>query len=251
MLIYGSTAIKHWFPDFREPKDIDYISKEPFKNSHLVEYYWIEEFQYLLDNNIDSKYIDPDLIYTIKLSHASWDIRFDKHIKDILFLRDKGCQLNMKFYKMLYKRWEIIHGKKKVNFSGTNDEFFTQKVTRAIPHDELHELVAFYNRPLHESIRINQDKPKPSFELFNQLSHSDQLKCALEEIWVIALERYILPKQYSLKRAKYTAMKDLITKMSKGWFNIFLIDNFDHLIYSDNGQIESKLENIRGIYEQK
>lgn len=45
-MVIGSTATKHWFPDFpREPKDIDFVTSEQFP---------IEEYGYY-DKNIINK----------------------------------------------------------------------------------------------------------------------------------------------------------------------------------------------------
>ena len=78
-LIYGSTAIKYHFPDYeREPQDLDIITIEDTKllleNTKRIEQYYLPEFQYIFDNNKDELYVDPDFLYTIKMSHLSWDI---------------------------------------------------------------------------------------------------------------------------------------------------------------------------------
>ena len=85
MLIFGSTALKYWFPDFkREPKDLDYISQtKPRPGTKGVEYIWEDSFQYVLENNVDPKYVDPAFLYTIKVAHAAWDVRWDKTMHDI------------------------------------------------------------------------------------------------------------------------------------------------------------------------
>ena len=54
------------------------------------------------------------------------------------------------------------------------------------------------------------------------------MKCALEEAYVFAIERYL---EYPPNIALSKALKTLITSSTKGWFNFFLIDNFFNLIY--------------------
>jgi len=104
-LIYGSTAIKYWFPDFKRiPNDIDYICSEKNHNNintRDVEFYYLPEFEYIFENNIDKEYVDKDFLYTIKLSHLSWDINWDKHMKDVIFLKEKGCKLIPELYNNL------------------------------------------------------------------------------------------------------------------------------------------------------
>ncbi len=228
MLIFGSTALKHWFPDLeREPKDIDYMGEG--KSTREIEYHFNPAFQYILDNNKDSKYVDPDFLYTIKVSHAAWDVRWDKTMHDIMFMRDKGCTLNLELYKLLLKDWEVIHGTKKhIILNGSMDEFFNSNVTRKMNHDQLHELVKFYERPLHESIRPDLTNVKVSKVLWDNLSHEDKIKCAMEEIMVFALERY---EEYPPNFALIKGIKQLITKSTKGYFTLFMIENFKTLIY--------------------
>lgn len=249
-LIFGSTAIKHHFPDYeKEPDDLDIIGKGTNKKG--VEYHWTDSFEYIVGNNKDNEYVDSNFLYTIKCSHASWDINWDKHMHDIVFLKDKGCVVDETLYKMLYKDWELLHGKKHVYFSKTNDEFFNKNVKREFDHDWLHEFVSFYDEPLHNAIRKRVDSPKCSRKLFEALSHSDRIKCALEEVYVIAIERFVLNGVRSPKHAKYLSLKKLITSMTKGWFNLFLIDNFKELIYSEHDEyFKAKVDEILCLRKQ-
>ena len=51
MLITGSTALKYWYPDFsRNPDDLDIISPTPSKSQEMVEYHWVNSFEYLLQH---------------------------------------------------------------------------------------------------------------------------------------------------------------------------------------------------------
>lgn len=234
MKIYGSCALKHWYPETRIPSDIDIISPN---------HDWIPAFQYLLENNKHSQYVDPNFLFTIKVSHASWNIHWDKTLHDIVFLKNKGCTLDKEFYNLLYNDWKKIHKKKNVKLSTSNDKFFTNKITRKYSHDYLHEILSFYEQPLHEKIRKDLNSPQCDEKLFNELSNEDQFKCALEEVLVIATERFVLSGR-PLNNSKYLALKTLITSSTTGWFNLYLILNFDKLIYSNNTHWKTKLLEI-------
>ena len=226
-LIFGSRAANYWWSDFsREPKDLDYIGIG--KSSKDIEYHWAPSFQYIIDNNKDTKYVDPDFLYTIKMSHACYDIRWEKTMWDINFLKERGCKLIPELYNSLLRDWEVIHHKKKIVLKGTAEEFFKPTITRKYPHDELHKKVAFYEDPLHTKIRKDLNDVKCSKKLWDTLSEEDKMKCALEEAYVFAIERYL---EYPPNIALSKALKTLITSSTKGWFNFFLIDNFFNLIY--------------------
>lgn len=230
-LIYGSTAIKYWYPDYSKiPKDLDVITNKEFKSSKEIEYYWMKEFEYLTENK-DWRYVDPNSLLTIKLSHLSYDINWDKHMKDVIFLKSKGCIIDLKFYKILMKWWEKVHWKSKVNLNKINSEFFQKKITRKFDHDWLHEQVAFYDRPLHESIREDLDSPQCSEKLFAALTSKKKLECALEELYVLTLERFIfVDKPLPLNFAKTKMLKQMITSTTKWWFNLFLKENFSEIL---------------------
>lgn len=152
-LIFGSTAAKHWFPlHFREPNDLDIISKD---------HYWAGPFQTILDKNCHDQFVDPDFLYTIKMSHAAWNVHWLKTINDIILLKDLGCRLHKTLYNDLYKFWEGYHDpKKRISIQGHPKDFFKPNVKRVYDHDKLHHDFAFYNRPLHESIRPNLNDVK-------------------------------------------------------------------------------------------
>lgn len=246
-LIFGSRAIKHWFPDFPrriEDSDIDYIiptvEKYAHKSSKGIEYHYNITFDELFYINKHPFYLDADLIYTIKVSHAAWDIHWEKTMHDIRFLQSKGCKLNAELYKALLTEWDLVHEKKRINLNKPAEEFFKDAVDRKYSHDELHQKLAFYDKPLYTKITVAEDHAFPLKHKFEAMSFEDQMKCALEEIYVIATERFIIPEQTTPMIAKKKAMKRLITKMTKGWFNLFLIVNYSKLFYNEYDEIHWK-----------
>lgn len=240
-LIYGSSAIKHHFPDYnKEPKDIDVIVDTNTKpkvqidlniSDKIVEQYYLPEFDYIFQRNKDKLYVDADFLYTIKMSHLSWNINWDKHMKDAIFLKEQGCKLDKELYNSLIKAWSRIHGKKSVKMNVENDVFFKENIKRKYDHEFLHEQFAFYDRPLNERIRKDLNSPLCSEELWDLLSEEDRLKCALEEIMVLTAERYLLVTEpLPIKFAKIKTIKNMITSTTSGWFNLFLKENFKYFI---------------------
>ena len=261
-LIYGSTAIKHFFPDYnQEPKDLDIITETDNKlhldisGCKVIEQYFLEEFQYIFENNKDKSYVDPDFLYTIKMSHLSWDINWDKHMKSAIFLREKGCKLDKVLYDSLMKAWERVHYKKKVKMDVKNSEFFKENINRAFDHEYLHLRYAFSGRPLNEKIRKDLDSPLCSEELWRKLSYSNKIKCATEELMVLTVERYgFVPKENRLpiKFAKIKMLKQMITSTTSGWFNLFLKENFKVLINKDFPKYFYDVsKELLDIYEQR
>ena len=245
-LIAGSTAIKYFYPDFREPKDTDYISEDNIKPTRAEENIWIPELQELIDRNKDEKYLDPELSLTLKCSHFGFDIKWTKHEFDILFLKKKGLKMDKELYKILAEGWKKFHGAKWATLADKSAKmFFADAVPRKFDHDGLHEVVANYDAPLYYQIRESENSVKCLESKFNELSYEDKILLIKEEVYVTALERYLIINdfKYSSARAYWQSLRKLVTTMSaggaKGWFKLFMIDNYENLCHNtDNSYIE-------------
>jgi hypothetical protein len=229
-LIIGSHAMRHWFPDFpREPKDLDIISEVP-QMSRDIQHYWIPEFEHFLKFNTNDKFLDPDFLLNLKLSHAGWDVHWEKTMHDILFLKSKGYKADRKLYKKLVKGWIKVHGKKWASLKGKDSKtFFEDTVVRKYVHDDIHNVVAIYDEPLYERLIVKG--VSCGEDAFNLLSEEDKLNLVKEEVWVTALERYLIPSNFTCGDAlAYSkSLKKLATTMSSGYFKFFILDNYDKL----------------------
>lgn len=232
-MIIGSKAMKHWFPDFREPKDVDHFSPNP---SSGVDGFWHESFpiEWATD-----RVATPDELYTIKVSHSPWDLHgtWEKHMYDILFLQNKGAKFDQEMYDILYPVWKAKHGKKRVALNKNKENFFADAVVRKYDHDSLHESVAYHDRPMYtrfleanEEVKIDNDKFWAP-----EVSHEDRLKTIREEVYATALERWVVPSNYTVSpRAAYArAMKKSITSLFKGKWALFIVLNYTELYKPD------------------
>ena len=224
-VLIGSNAARHHFPDYpRVPKDVDYISKDKIKGTDSK---ICPSFEFLME-----KYpfdIAPaHVLYTLKLSHSFWDIHWDKTIFDIQFFQSKGVKIDEELFKILYRDCEERYGKKKAYLNKPNDDFFTDGVKRKYVHDSVHRAMAFREHPLYESIKNDTQQAMTSYQLFLNLSNEDKINLCLEEIYVTALERFLIPSDFDMdRRTAFTrACKLLITSMTKGWFPKSIVENY-------------------------
>lgn len=244
-VIIGSHAIKQYYPDFRLPKDLDYINKDDQSKTREVENYWMDEFQCLLDANTGGEYLDPDCMLTLKAAHANWNVFWEKTMADIIFLKRKGHTINVPVYKELVKGFRKWHGKESAPLLGkTTKTFFEDAITRIYDHDSVHAAVAYYDEPLFMKTLTDPESGSVmcSEELFNKLSHEDKIKMSKEEIIVTALERYIFPalekkEHYYIGRSYMDSLKKFVTTMSSGWMSLFLIDNYEELIFDKENYV--------------
>lgn len=245
-LIFGSTAAKHWFPDFRDPKDLDTLSPESLMEKDRQNYWYGDSSQWVIDNNVDDRFVDKDTLYAMKAAHFNWDVHWDKTAYDILFFQKKGLVLKHDLYKMFLKDFKAFYGARWASLKDkTSTTFFEDAVIRKYVHDSIHEAVAYYDAPLYFRILKNETSVECSREKFEELSHSDKLKLVREEIFVTALERYLVPNnmRYSKQRAYYQSLKKLTTTMSSGWFSLFIIENFSQLTMHEDDYVQKFLDN--------
>ena len=248
-IIIGSTAANHWFPDWRKAKDLDILSTGSMKVSG-VDAQHHELAQMVIDQSSDKEFADPSVLYTLKVSHAYWDIHWDKTMYDIWQFQLRGCGIiKQDLHDSLVKMWTKVHGAKKVNLTQSKDKFWNDAVERRFDHEWLHDQVKFFDRPMHETLHPEHSKVLIDRRKFFGLSETDRLKAAMEEILTIAIERADLGSESKngdrLRAVKYSHKK-LCTTMSKGWFAQYLVENACFLVGDRwwSGHLDKVLNNL-------
>lgn len=238
LVIVGSTAVKEYLPD-REVDDYDAFA-DPITKIEMVQMgvdnakldiYWNEDFlQYWPQDTL--KIASLDEIYTIKVSHSYWDLRngsWDKHITDVIRLKQAGAKIIQPLHDLLYKIWEKDHGKKVVSLQQDKDSFFTDAVTRIYDHDSIHYSVAYGDKPIYESVFKDGQEIEMDMNKVKALPFEECVRLFREEIYATALERWVIPENYKISPGlAYTrALRKTITSLTKGWSAQFLVENYE------------------------
>jgi len=248
MLIYGSYALNYWFDDYyKSPTDIDVVvydsklynseiinelkaTKLPVEITDSSESYFFKE----LENMIEDYYLNPTGLLTVKMSHAMYNYNLDKTVNDIIFLQQKGVTYDLEILNMLRTHWKERYKnfRETMNFNLPPEEFFNSSVSRYVEHDELHDILKLDSIPAYKKILDNDVTVKVSRKKFDALSHEEQMATVIEEISVLACERYF----YILdaKTAFIQAAQDFLTRMTSGWYNIFLLENIQAVFNFNN-----------------
>lgn len=242
-ILIGSKAMQSYpcWAD-REAKDTDYFTNEDIKGDNFFHPRLLEYF------GDDERTASMDELYTIKMSHIFWDLRngsWEKHARDIMKMREENVDLIPELYKLLYSVWEEVHGKKKANLSQMAKDFFKDKVVRIYEHDSIHASVAYYDAPLYERILADGEEVKVDKSKFLEMSFEDKLKLAREEIYATALERLVVPSDYtySPRRAYAWALRRTTTSLARGWFALFIAENLEHLWKPDVNYVQVHKDN--------
>jgi hypothetical protein len=238
-LLVGSQALGEYIEIGREPKDHDIWTDEPEYDSFeeydgkRVEKFWHDGLIEFFRNRPEQSAIATlDELYTIKCSHAGWELRngsWDKHMSDIVALKNAGAVIQDDQFKRLYTIWQDVHGSKQLKLAKGKDDFFTDAVVRKYDHDSLHASVAYGSEPMYiQTLKPGSDVDV-DMKYIKSMPFTDQIKLFREEVYATALERKIIPSNYTMspRKAYAWALRRTITSLTKGWSSRFLIENYD------------------------
>ena len=223
-LLIGSAAIKYWFPDFpRTPKDLDFIGSPSWDGQTIYdhaldivdftlrkEYHTNEVFRdYVTHNNI----MRPNDLYTLKISHMFWDIKWEKHMFDIQFLKSKGCKLDRELFDKLYDYWNVVHGKNKRSDLKMSAKDFFDNALKEYNHDQLHELltpVPMYKKVLKDGAEVEVDENK-----YNQLTYEEKLDILDHKLKELPIHKQGMESLLNFLIDKYDSLKSVIEHHEK------------------------------------
>ncbi len=262
-VIIGSTAAKWQDRSYRDPKDLDILCRPEIQENikllcqaldhKRVECAWYgPSSQYILDNT-EGAYASEETLYTIKAAQLKFDVFWDKTASDVVDFQKRGIKLDEKLFRMLLKDFTAFHGKRWAKLKGKdNKSFFVDAVSRKYVHDTIHDAVAYYDRPLYEKILTGQGVECDVSLIYN-LPEEDQIRLAKEEIFVTALERFLIPNdfRFSQNRAYWLSLKKFVTTMSSGKMSKFLIDNFSKLAYNKDDYVSKFKQNTHKLKLEK
>lgn len=235
-VLIGSSALeKHlgWEALRAAPGDVDYLAMAPVAQADTINGAGILD-KYPFSDSVASL----DELYTLKVSHSFWDLgngTWPKHLAHIKLMRHHGAKLIPELYEIAYKEWETRHGKKKVNLDQDKTEFFNNNVPRIYEHDSIHEAIAFNNKPMFNKILADGEEVKTSREKFEKLSHKEKIQLVQEETMVLSLERDLIPgaelrgkniDHFQIMESFSKQLKLLVTQYSKGWFPLWIVENY-------------------------
>jgi hypothetical protein len=177
-----------------------------------------------------------EVLYSIKMSHRHYPRAWKKHMEDIILMHsiNFGDDVLGDTTKIREKETAERYGALKTpSLNKTAAEFFDDTVSNKIfIHDQIHEVMAHRERPMFEYIKKDTEKVACSKEKFYDLNFLHQRFCVLEEAYVIALERCILPMLFaggppvtSAEALDYAIMR-ICTTLCSGWFREFATMNY-------------------------
>lgn len=205
----------------------------------------------------DIIFADILTLFAMKSGHVNRKlIKWDKHMYDYSILKDAciekygdeyldafvGFMPTKNLIKYAKDHNDMIHGKPfTVPLNVSKEVFFTDGVKKFIEHDYLHEVFAYYHKPMYEMLqKKSQETVFCHRELWEKLTFKEKCFCVLEESYVIASERFIIPAMVkdksvdidTLNPCQYAieALKMVCTTLTGGYFRDFATNNYYDII---------------------
>jgi hypothetical protein len=274
-VIVGSYALNH-----RYAKDIDVICYEADIQTIeiLTGNEWIKSFtwsgrkveclladnqEYLkmvLDKTPESRVANLMELFIMKAGHIVYPHRqWEKHIHDYHYLKTLLAEVRPSLEQVraliqLHRKETAKHQRARTpKLKGvTKEQFFDDNVTKYYVHDHIHYAMAHKEKPMYEYMQHDTTKVECDKALWEAFTEKEKNQCVMEEAYVIALERHIIPTMKgdrvglnAHEAFKHSLMR-ICTNLCSGWFREHAVNNYFTILNSYNpNYVQVFTENIK------
>lgn len=215
--------------EFLKVENVEFMSTSVLNNADIPLCNYLETVE-ILGQYCLVQIPSVEILWAIRRSHIHRPLNFPKHMFHLNKLRDLFVDPKDSTIEFLRKRTKLTKAAYKdmvPSLNKTNEDFFDDYVKKVYNHDDIHEIVAFYDEPIYKKLKIDQSKAKCEKDLWFLLHPIDKIYAVQEECMVIALERFLIPgKIKSPKVAFLKALEKVCTNLTSGFFRDFAIDNY-------------------------
>ena len=220
----------------------------------------VSSLELILEQICKNKLYAPiEVLYSLKKAHIHFPIKFKKHIQDLMYMRYKlreklGITMDQDLAaesdlldhfpaltEMHFRETEKRRGKLKTpKMAESKAQFFGKSknyVKSYYEHDNMHLAMAHDQDPIYLKILKEGAEVETDHELWKKLTIQQKIWCVLEEVYVIALERKILPQMFEQQVDKYYtpieafdwALMRVCTTLCDGFFRNFAVRAYDEI----------------------
>lgn len=176
-----------------------------------------------------SGFAPANVLLALKLSHRYLrnSPAFYKTMEDVRTLRKLGASVKG-LESWISRREKETYWYKHPSLKQNKDEFFGEDANRyAYDHDEIHECVAFGERPAYLEYKDPNHEVNCLRELFEACDEQVRLNGVAEEAMVLAYERSIIPFGTHPRDAFLKALMKVCSSITSGWFREYAWENHD------------------------
>lgn len=176
------------------------------------------------------------LYNALKSTHKYSFHKFEQNRKDIIWLNDIfnrfdiPVEIDEELSQIIAERTSITYKKTPRLQNMKKENFFTSNVNYTYDHDTIHAAVKLLDRPaytyyMQDAAEVNCDKTK-----FYEQPEIVRLYGVLEESYVLALERSVIPFKSDPDKAFKMALQKVCTSITGGWFREYAWQNYDKVL---------------------
>ncbi|AFL47535.1 hypothetical protein ZZ1p0078 [Acinetobacter phage ZZ1] len=205
---------------------LDYTDDTSTSNLLLLSSYWKE---YTTINGVICKVAPLDVLFMLKWSHRYLknSPHFRKTMVTIRNLQKIGAKVYDEEWLKLREKETYDYSHPKLNVS--KSDFFNSNFAYVYDHDSIHNAVKVLDRPAYMYYMEYDQEVKSSREKFFAQPREIQLLGVLEEAYVLAIERVLIPNNFNVKprQAFDMALEKVCTSITSGWFRQFAWENYE------------------------
>lgn len=214
---------------------------ETYQSDLYIHDHWMNSIWYgdvdIMGIKISTKVVTPSFALLMKLSHRykKDSVHFQKTRRDIIALRKldypefKYFVKSPEFETALAFREKLTYTNQLPKLNVDKEKFFTDSVAYKYDHDTIHEAVKHLDKPAYQYYMQDDAQVMCSKDKFFDAPEIVRLYGVLEESYVLALERAVIPFGTSPERAFDIALEKVCTSITGGWFREYAWENYDRV----------------------
>lgn len=173
------------------------------------------------------KYADLNTLYELKMSHRfkKNDRFFLKTMRDIHLMRHLGATIENELFYLA--REDETYNYRHPSLAQSKEDFFKgDGVPYIYDHDTIHQSVAHLKNPAYTYYKVPDHPVMCDRKTFFELPKEVRLYGVLEEAYVLALERAVIPHNTDRDQAFLMALFKVCTSITSGWFREYAWENY-------------------------
>ncbi len=176
-----------------------------------------------------------DVLYMLKMSHRYLrnSPHFLKTMRDIQLMRKHGAKISTRYKEFYKERMAETYWYKHPKLNVDKKGFFNEKENYNIfVHDDIHRAVRHLSKPAYEFYQVDDEEVLCSKDKFYSVTEEIRMYGALEEAYVLALERHQIPNSFKPKPEQSfdIAMMKVCTSITSGWFREYCWENYNRVV---------------------
>lgn len=222
-----------------------------YANNHIMHTYFNEQL------NCDVLVATPNLCYTLKMSHRFLRNNpfFEKTWNDIQWLRKNGCEITSELSTWYTQREKETYDYSHPSLKQNKKDFFdTPGVVYTYDHDSIHQAIKLYDKPAYTYFKDDEAEVYCSKSKFEPCPHHIKLASVMEESYVLALERCLVPFDFKTPPnvAFKMALQKVCTSITSGWWRAWAWEHYQEALnnYSDDYVVKFKRGLETGIIKE-